>query len=95
LKNHLPPQDLLEATHDFPCPYTFKIIGLANESFIQDVVSAVRKGMQFDFDPPYESRESSGGKHIALTFEPVAENSTQVLSVYSEIQTIEGVILLL
>lgn len=95
MKTHLPPLELLEATHQFPCPYTFKVIGEANERFVQDVVGAVREGLTLDFDPPYQSRESSGGRHIALTFEPVAESPEQVLAVYACIQQTEGVILLL
>lgn len=95
MKSHLPPKELLEATHEFPCPYTFKVIGKANEKFVQDVVAAVRTGLALEFDPPYQSRESSGGRHIALTFEPITHNPEQVLAVYAEIQQTEGVILLL
>lgn len=95
MNSHLPPGELLENTHQFPCPYTFKVIGEQREDFVENVVSAVRKGLELEFDPPFQSRESSGGRHVSLTFEPVAENSQQVLSVYAEIQKVEGVILLL
>jgi len=95
MKSHLPPRELLDATHQFPCTYTFKVIGEANEKFVQNIVAAVRSGMDFDFDPPYESRETRGGRHVALTFEPVAETPDQVLAVYKQIQQTEGVILLL
>ncbi|MCG6156030.1 YbeD family protein [Rubinisphaera margarita] len=95
LESHLPPRDLLEATHEFPCHYTFKVIGECNERFVDDVVAAVRNGMDLEFDPPYGSRESSGGRHVALTFEPLTESPEQVLAVYAAIQQTEGVILLL
>ncbi|MCA8988861.1 MAG: DUF493 domain-containing protein [Planctomycetaceae bacterium] len=95
MKSHLPPKDLLEATHQFPCPYTFKIIGEANEQFIEEIVGAVRLALELEFDPPYQQRESAGGRHVALTFEPMMQSSEEVLAVYSEIQKSEHVILLL
>lgn len=95
MKSHLPPKELLEATHDFPCAYTFKVIGSSNDVFVQDVVAAVRRGLSLEFDPPFQSRETAGGRHIALTFEPIAHDPEQVLAVYAEIQKTEGVILLL
>ena len=58
-------------------------------------MGAVRLGLSLEFDPPFQSRETAGGRHIALTFEPVVDNSEQVLAVYAEIQKTEGVILLL
>lgn len=95
MKSHLPPKELLEATHEFPGPYTFKVIGNANEKFVQDVVTAVRTGLSLEYDPPFQSRQSSGGRHIALTFEPIAESPEQILAVYAELQQTEGVVLLL
>ncbi|WP_237227144.1 YbeD family protein [Rubinisphaera sp. JC750] len=95
MKSHLPPRELLDATHQFPCTYTFKVIGESNEKFVQNIVAAVRAGLGLEFDPPYRSRETRGGRHVALTFEPVAETAEQVLAVYQNIQQTDGVILLL
>ena len=33
--------ELLERTHDFPCPYTFKVIGKVDNGFSARVVAAV------------------------------------------------------
>ncbi len=95
MKSHLPPLELLEATHHFPCVYTFKVIGVSSEEFVEAIVDAVRTGLELGFDPPYHSRETSGGRHIALTFEPRVQNAEQVLAVYAELQKKEGVVLLL
>ncbi|MBL4883500.1 MAG: DUF493 domain-containing protein [Planctomycetaceae bacterium] len=82
-------------THEFPCPYTFKVIGEANDGFVESIVAAVRQGMNYDFDPPFQSRETSGGRHVSLTFEPVVDSPDQILAVYAEVQRQEGVIFLL
>lgn len=95
LKSHLPPRELLQETHDFPCPYTFKVIGESNESFVQDIIAAVRLGMSYDFDPPYVAKETSAGRHVSLTFEPVVNDPDQILAVYAELQKQQGVILML
>lgn len=95
LKSHLPPRELLLETHNFPCPYTFKVIGESNEEFVQNIVAAVRLGMKYDFDPPFRSKETAAGRHISLTFEPVVDNPDQVLAVYAELQQQQGVVMLL
>ena len=38
----LPPADLLQATHRFPCPYMFKAIGRVEGGFAARIVAAVR-----------------------------------------------------
>ena len=38
----LPAVELLESRHAFPCHYTFKVIGSAEENFTARVVACVR-----------------------------------------------------
>lgn len=95
MNSHLPPRELLLETHEFPCSYTFKVIGEASEGFVQNIVAAVRLGMGYDFDPPFHSKETAAGRHVSLTFEPVVNNPDQILAVYAELQQQQGVIMLL
>ncbi len=95
MKCHLPPKELLLETHTFPCPYTFKVIGESSDQFIQDIIAAVRLGMEYDFDPPFQSKETAAGRHISLTFEPIVSSPDQILAVYAELQKQQGVIMML
>ena len=48
----LPAIELLESTHTFPCPYTFKVIGRAEGNFVGRVVQSVRRELPPDIEPP-------------------------------------------
>src|SRR5947207_3174560 len=62
----MPPIELLESTHTFPGPYTFKVIGKAERGFAARAVAAVRDALAFEADPPFTTREATGGRHVAL-----------------------------
>jgi putative lipoic acid-binding regulatory protein len=90
-----PPKDLLEQTHSFPGRFMFKAIGRAHDDFAIRVVAAVRQTLEQDFDAPYELRESSGGRHIAVTIEPWVESSNQVIAIYAAIRALDGLVMLM
>ena len=92
---NLPPKELLEEMHSFPGKFTFKAIGLTDDDFVQRVISVVRTTLQQDFDAPYEIRETTGRRHVAVTVEPWVESSQQVIEVFSAIRTIEGLVMLM
>jgi uncharacterized protein len=85
--------ELLERTHDFPCPYTFKVIGKVDNGFSARVVAAVREELHADADPPFRLREARGGRHVSVTLEPVMQTAEQVLAVYRRIGLIAGLVL--
>lgn len=91
----LPPVELLEATHNFPCAYVFKAIGRGDETFIALVVAIVREELQQEFDPPYEVNHSSRGRHVSVTVSPWVESAAQVLAVYERIRTVDGLVMML
>lgn len=93
--NDLPAIELLESTHEFPCPYTFKVIGKAEENFMGRVVQSVRAQLPPDVEPPFSSRHTAGGRHVSITIEPTLENATQVLDIYRSLAALEGLVLLL
>ena len=90
----LPTLTLLESTHAFPGPYVFKVIGRTELSFVARTVAAVRDELGDDADPPYRVRESAGGRHTAVTLEPIVLTAGQVLAIYRRLGGIAGVVML-
>ncbi len=93
--SNLPPQELLDEMHSFPGRFTFKAIGRSEDDFVLRVVAVVRDALRHDFDAPYEVRETSGGRHVAVTIEPWVESSQQVLDVFAAIRDLEGLVMLM
>lgn len=87
--------ELLESTHLFPSRFMIKVIGTTDNDFVGRTVEAVRQGLQASIDPPYRTRETAGGRHVAVTFEPVVKSAEQVLAVYGRIRELQGLVLLL
>jgi putative lipoic acid-binding regulatory protein len=94
MKSSLPTLDLLEKTHAFPCPYLFKIIGKADQGLLARVVAVVREELQFEVDPPYRVREAVGGRHLAVTLEPVVQSAQQVVAIYRRLALLDGLVVL-
>jgi putative lipoic acid-binding regulatory protein len=91
----VPPIELLERTHRFPCPYMFKAIGKVENGFAARLVAAVREELAAEVDPPFRLREAVGGRHVAVSIEPVVQTAQQVLAVYQRISKIAGLVFLL
>jgi putative lipoic acid-binding regulatory protein len=86
--------ELLESTHQFPCPYLFKAIGRVENEFVARVVAAVREETHSRMDPPYRLRNSAGGAHVAVTMEPYMESAQQVLDTYRRMRLVKGLVML-
>ena len=86
---------LLEATHNFPCNIMVKVIGRTEDGFLGRIIAALRLVQQLDEDPPYRSRETPNGQHIAVTFEPFVETAEEVLVIYDHIRTVQGVVMVM
>ena len=91
----LPPEDLLKQMHSFPGRFIFKAIGTTNDDFAARVIAVVRMTLEQEFDPPYELRETSGGRHVAVTIEPWVESAQQVIAVFAAIRDLEGLVMLM
>jgi putative lipoic acid-binding regulatory protein len=90
----LPAIELLESTHTFPGPYTFKVFGRTDPGFVARAVAGVREALGGAQDPPYKVRESVGGRHIAVTLEPEVQTAREVLAVYRRLRTTAGLVML-
>ena len=93
--DHFESIELLESTHLFPSRFMIKVIGTTDDDFVGRTVEAVRQGLQASIDPPYRTRSTAGGRHVAVTFEPVVKSAEQVLAVYRCIRDLQGLVLLL
>jgi hypothetical protein len=91
----LPPAELLEATHRFPCRYTFKVIGRDDGDFATRTVHAIREVLELAGEPSTSTRSTANGRHVAVTIELEVATSQQVLDVYSRLHRLEGLVLLL
>jgi putative lipoic acid-binding regulatory protein len=90
----LPAIELLEANHTFPGPYMFKVIGRVENGFVARVVAAAREALAEPVDPPFRVRETSGGRHVAVTLEPTVQSAEQVLAVYRRVRATVGLVVL-
>ena len=93
--DNLPPAELLEATHEFPCRYTFKVIGRDELDFSARTLHALREVIELSGDPQTSARRTANGKHVAVTVEVEIDSADEVLQVYARLQKLEGLELLL
>ena len=91
----LPARELLDSVHQFPGTFVFKAVGLAAPEFVTSVVSIVRLALELEFDPPFETRETPAGRHIAVTVTPWVQSSDEVLRIYENIRELPGLVMLL
>ena len=90
----MPPIQLLEATHQFPGRYMFKVIGRSENGFVARVVAAVREELAEPADPPFSVRETAHGRHVSVTLTPTVQTAQQVLDVYRRVQKMAGLVML-
>lgn len=78
-------KDLLE----FPCAFTFKVVGLKRDGLVDDVVAEVQKVVKGDYHP--STKESGKGTYHSVSITIQAENIEQVERLYTNLAAIEGV----
>lgn len=91
----LPSIELLEASHQFPCQYTFKVIGVAADNFTGRIIACVRDELGIDVDPPLTIRNTKNGKHVSISLEPECDTPQKVIAIYSRLSGMDGVVMLL
>ncbi|VTU07030.1 Uncharacterized conserved protein [Actinobacillus indolicus] len=83
------PQQKLKDLLEFPCSFTFKVVGAAREGLIDDVVSEVQKVVKGDYNPSL--KESGKGTYHSVSITLQVENIEQVETLYTDLAKIEGV----
>jgi putative lipoic acid-binding regulatory protein len=89
-----PSVEVLEASHRFPGPYLFKVIGKSDDSFVARTVAAVREELAASVDPPYSVRKTPAGRHVSVTLEVRVSSAQQVQAVYRRILQLAGLVIL-
>ncbi len=87
--------ELLNKTHTFPTRVMIKVIGVNEQGFVASVLEVVQRNAPGEQPPPHQVNEARGGKHISITLEPHLENAECVLTIYAELQVLQGVVMLL
>jgi len=92
--DYQPSLELLDATHDFPGPFMFKVIGKVDGNFVGRVVSAVRSRLPEEMEPAFSTRHTANGRHVCVTIEPVVASAAQVIEIYARLRPVPGVMML-
>lgn len=69
---------------DFPCVFTFKVIGMAQGDFVNDIVDSVASALEMDrkyLKTSFRDR----GKYRSITVEAPVNTSEQIYDVYAAI----------
>lgn len=90
-----PSIEALESVHTFPGTYHIKVIGDASDDLVGRVVAAVHEELPAHTDLDYNVRESSGGRHVALTLMISVQTAEHVRVIYARISEVVGVTMIL
>lgn len=74
-----------ETLLEFPCQFPIKIFGDNHESFEITVLEIVRRHCQNLGEGAVSSRESKGGKYLAMTVIVEAHSKEQLDNIYREL----------
>jgi putative lipoic acid-binding regulatory protein len=85
----------LETNHEFPGPYTFKAIGGNPESFAQSVLSAIAGELSLASEPPHSLKHTPNGRHVSVTLTLTMETPQHVIKVYSRLQALDDLVMLM
>jgi putative lipoic acid-binding regulatory protein len=92
--DYQPSIELLEATHRFPGPFMFKVVGRSEEQFVARVLAAVRSRLGEENEPAFSIRNTANGVHTCVTIEPEVPSAAAVVEIYAHLRGVEGVMML-
>jgi len=77
---------------DFPCDHVFKVFacGENRDEFTRQVHGAVNRITSVPLDA-VKVKDSSGGRYCCVSVVVRVVNSTQVISIYSELKSLDGI----
>ncbi|HVJ84797.1 MAG TPA: DUF493 domain-containing protein [Caulifigura sp.] len=92
--DYQPSIELLEATHRFPGPFMFKVVGRNEDQFAARVLAAVRTQLGQENEPAFSIRKTANGVHTCVTIEPEVPSAAAVVEIYTHLRTVDGVMML-
>lgn len=93
--NPVVPIDLLQQTHQFPGPFTFKALGPNDATFQGAIEAAVRAHLGHDVQLVTSVRPSASGRHGAVSVEAEVQTAEQVLAIFASLREVAGLRMLL
>lgn len=88
-------EERLDATHEFPGPFTFKLIGANTPAFLDAVLEVGRSEAAGGEPRVVSRRESSGARHQSITLEVQVAGSAHVIRLYERFKALEGMRIML
>ncbi|CAG8998121.1 MAG: hypothetical protein CENE_00058 [Candidatus Celerinatantimonas neptuna] len=74
---------------EFPCPFTFKVMGIANETLEQEVLSVIQRLAPGEYSP--SSKLSSKGNYRSVTLSVRVTSKQHIEQLYQELGAIDDV----
>ncbi|RBW47786.1 hypothetical protein DS885_01090 [Psychromonas sp. B3M02] len=72
---------------DFPCSFSFKVMGLADPQLIPDVVSVIQQIVPGDYAPTV--KPSSKGTYHSLAIPVIVNSKEQIEDIYSALNKLD------
>tara|TARA_Y100000588_G_scaffold97447_1_gene105820 strand:+ start:24912 stop:25190 length:279 start_codon:yes stop_codon:yes gene_type:complete len=74
---------------EFPCPFTFKVMGLANVSLTEQVLTVMQEHAPGDYTP--KTKPSSKGNYESVTLVATVTSKEHIEVIYTELGSIDDV----
>lgn len=74
---------------DFPCDFTFKVMGLATDTLQDEILAVIQQHAPGDYRP--RQRPSSKGNYTSISVSVVVTDKDHVERLYRELSAIEDV----
>ena len=72
---------------DFPCPFPFKVLGVADDALVEQVVAVLQQHAPGDYTPT--TKPSSKGNYLSGTVTVTAQNKEHLDTMYSDLGHVE------
>ncbi len=72
---------------DFPCLFPFKVLGVADDALVEQVVAVLQQHAPGDYTPT--TKPSSKGNYLSVTVTVTAQNKEHLEAMYSALGQIE------
>lgn len=83
----------LENLLEFPCDFPFKVVGVTDATFVDQVMVIIQKYVPGEYAPSVKPSAKGNYQSVSVTIR--AENIQQIEGLYEELGAIEGVKLVL
>ncbi|WP_018690964.1 DUF493 family protein YbeD [Algicola sagamiensis] len=72
---------------EFPCPFTFKIMGVADEKLPEIVMGVLQKHAPGEYSPT--TKPSSKGTYLSITVSVTVKSKEHIETLYTELGNID------